>query len=342
MIEFKVGILGAGHIAGVIADTLNDLEGFTPYAVASRDLDKAVAFGTEHNVKTCYGSYDELIADPEVELIYIATVNSTHAELAKKCIEAGKPSLVEKPFSYNAETTKEVLDLAKEKNVFCSEAMWLRYHPLFKLAMDVINKGGIGEVRTMTTALGYDLKKSERVLSAETAGGSLLDLGVYVLTAAFTIMGSLPISVSSTFSKLKSGVDAFETIQMNFPKGRIATVTSTMLYKADNRAVIYGTAGRIEIENINCPESVKIFNADGELAQEIKPNERYLNGYEFEFMAAREAVIVGRIETAEVTTANTVSMYNFIDTIRATWDVTFPLPGEEKIKDKITKAQKKA
>lgn len=341
MIEFKVGILGAGHIAGVIADTLNQLEGFTPYAVASRDLDKAIAFGTEHNVKTCYGSYDELIADPEVELVYIATINTTHAELAKKCIEAGKPSLVEKPFSYNAETTMEVLKLAKEKNVFCSEAMWLRYHPLFKLAMDVINKGGIGEVRTMIASLGYDLKKSERVLNAETAGGSLLDLGIYLLTAVFTVMGSLPTSVSSTFSKLKSGVDAFETIQMNFPKGKLATVTSTMLYKCDNRATIYGTAGRIEIENINCPEAVRIFDVNGNLSQEIHPNERYLNGYEFEFLAAREAVIVGRIETGENPSGNSVSLYNFTDTIRATWDVIFPLPGEERIKERISKTTKR-
>ena len=94
MIEFKIGIIGAGNIAGTVADTLNKLEGFTPYAIASRDLDRAIAFGTEHDIKTCYGSYDELLADENVELVYIATVNSTHAEIAKKCIDAGKPCLV--------------------------------------------------------------------------------------------------------------------------------------------------------------------------------------------------------------------------------------------------------
>ncbi|MBO4591927.1 MAG: Gfo/Idh/MocA family oxidoreductase [Eubacterium sp.] len=329
MIEFKVGIIGAGNIAGKIADTLNKLDGFTPYAIASRDLDKAVAFGTEYGIKTCYGSYDELLADKDVELVYIATVTSTHAELAKKCIDAGKPCLVEKPFSYNLQTTKEVLDYANEKKVFCGEAMWLRYVPMLRLTLDIINQGEIGDVRTVIADLGYDLKGVDRLTNMELAGGALLDLGIYPLTAVFMIMNAPPVSVASNYSKFNSGVDAYSTIQLSFPKGKFATVVTSILGELDNRCVIYGTNGRIEIENINNPQKVRVYAPNGEVTKELNLTEKHISGYEYEFIAARQAVIVGHLETPENTRANILNMYNFTDTIRKTWDVIYPLPGED-------------
>ena len=340
MIEFKVGILGAGHIAGVIADTLNKLDGFTPYAIASRDKDKAIAFGTDHNIKVCYGSYEELIADPEVELVYIATVNSTHAELAKKCIEAGKPSLVEKPFSYNAVTAAEVLKLAEEKNVFCGEAMWTRYTHMLNLTLDLLRKGIIGDVRTVVASLGYDLRESESRKSKETAGGSLLDLGIYPLTLAFMIMNTPPVSVASNYVKLNTGVDAYSTIQMSFPGGKFATVINSMLGVLDNKCTIYGTGGRIEIEGVNCPQRVRVFAPNGKQVQELNPTEKFINGYEYEFLAAREAIIVGRLETPQNTRGNIMALYSFTDTLRKTWDMIYPLPGEETVAAKKPEVKK--
>ncbi len=340
MIEFKVGILGAGHIAGVIADTLHKLEGFTPYAIASRDKDKAIAFGTEHDIKVCYGSYDELLADPEVEMVYVATVNSNHAEIAKKCIDAGKPSLIEKPFSYNAKTANEVLQYADSKKVFCGEAMWLRYHQMMEITLDLIKKGIIGDVRTVVADLGYNLREKERITSMETAGGALLDLGIYPLTAVFMIMGTPPVSVASNYVKLASGVDAYSTIQMSFPKGKFATVITSMLGKLDNKCIIYGTDGRIELDNVNCPEKVRVFGPNGNQTQELNMTERYINGYEYEFLAAREAIIVGRMETPQNTRTNILSLYTFTDTLRATWELFYPLPGEDDVKSKRPNVKK--
>ena len=136
MINFKVGILGAGKIAGTIADTLNDLDAFEAYAVASRDQAKADAFGAEHGITKCYGSYEALIADPDVELIYIATPHSHHAEQAKLCLRAGKPVLVEKAFSYNASTTEEVLKISEETGIFCGEALWIRFMPMYRILVE--------------------------------------------------------------------------------------------------------------------------------------------------------------------------------------------------------------
>ena len=164
MINFKVGIMGAGKIAGVIADTLKDLDAFEAYAIASRDTEKAAAFAKEHGVTKYYGSYEELVADPDVELIYIATPHSHHAEHAKLCLNAGKPVLVEKAFSYNAATTEEVLNLAKEKNLFCGEAMWIRFMPMYRLMAEYIQKGAIGRVNNITCSLGYSLLREERLL----------------------------------------------------------------------------------------------------------------------------------------------------------------------------------
>ena len=340
MIEFKIGIIGAGNIAGIVADTLNKLEGFTPYAIASRDLDRAIAFGTEHDIKTCYGSYDELLADENVELVYIATINSTHAEIARKCIDAGKPCLVEKPFSYNLKTTKEVLDYAGEKKVFCGEAMWLRYLPMMNITVDLIRKGIIGDVRTVIADLGYDLKKVDRLTQMEMAGGALLDLGIYPLTAVFMIMGTPPVSVASNYSKMATGVDAYSTIQMSFPQGRFATVISSLLGVLDNRCTIYGTGGRIEIEDITCPKKIRIFGPDGEQKQEINLPEKQISGYEYEFIAARQAVIVGRMETPENTRTDIMNLYAFIDTLRASWDLIYPLPGEDDVRAKRPDTQR--
>ncbi|MCR5105843.1 MAG: Gfo/Idh/MocA family oxidoreductase [Eubacterium sp.] len=340
MIEFKVGIMGAGHIAGVIADTLNKLDGFAPYAIASRDLDRAIAFGTDHNIKTCYGSYDELLADPEVELVYIATVNSTHAELARKCIDAGKPCLVEKPFSYNAQTCKEIMDYATEKKVFCGEAMWLRYLPMMRLVSEILGKGIIGDVRAITATLGYDLHDRERLTSPELAGGALLDLGIYPITALFMIMGGPPVSVASNYSRLQTGVDAFSTIQISFPKGKFATIITSMMGVLDNKCMIYGTSGRIEMDNINCPSRVKVFAPNGQQMQELGVSEKHINGYEYEFIAAREAVIVGRLETPQNTRNDIINLYSFTDTLRKTWGVIYPLPGEDSLEQLNPKVMK--
>lgn len=242
MINFKVGIMGAGKIAGVIADTLKDLDAFEAYAIASRDTEKAAAFAKEHGVTKYYGSYEELVADPDVELIYIATPHSHHAEHAKLCLNAGKPVLVEKAFSYNAATTEEVLNLAKEKNLFCGEAMWIRFMPMYRLMAEYIQKGAIGRVNNITCSLGYSLLREERLTKPELAGGALLDLGVYPLNLISMIYGSEPPMIGSTCAKLDTGVDAQEALQISYKGGRCANAFVTMMYQPDNNAKSMVTA----------------------------------------------------------------------------------------------------
>ncbi len=328
MIEYNVGIIGAGWIAGVIADMLQNLNGICAYAIASRDEEKAKKFAEEHKVEKYYGSYEELLADEEVEMVYIATVNSNHAELAKMCIDAGKPVFVEKPISYNAKTTEDLLKYAEEKGIFCGEAMWLRYNPLMNLVVDQLKKHIIGDVRSVTANIGYNLAGRERLLKPELAGGALLDLGIYPITAVFMIMGGPPTNVVAEPMITTTGVDAYSTIYMRYPQGRAALVTNTMTTNLDNKIIIYGTHGRIEIDNVNNPKLVTIYGSDGKSRGEMKPQNDEYTGYEYEFKAAREAAIVGKKETKEYSVADTIELYHFTDAIRYTWNLPFPLPEE--------------
>ncbi|MBQ8951802.1 MAG: Gfo/Idh/MocA family oxidoreductase [Eubacterium sp.] len=333
MITFKVGILGAGAIAARIADCLNELSGFTPYAIASRDEAKAAAFAVTHQIEKSYGSYDELIADPKVELVYIATVTSTHAELAKRCLEAGKPCLVEKPFSFNSATTREVLELAKEKDLFCGEALWTRYMPLTHTVVKLANESLLGPVRHVTAAIGYDLHEVERLTSPELAGGALLDIGIYPLSFVVSIMGQLPANFAPSIIKWKTNVDAIDAIQLNFAKARSASVFATMTYNTENKATIYCTGGRIEVDNVNCPEKVTVYGTNGQPVQILQKPEKQKSGYEFEFMAAREAVMTGKIETPEHTHQDIIHLSSFLETIRRSAGIVFPLPGEPSIEE---------
>jgi len=330
MITFQLGILGCGKIADRVAETLTELEGFTVKACAAREEDRAKDFAERHGIERAYGSYEKLIADPDVELIYITTVNSNHAELAKLCLEGGKPVLVEKPFSYNLITADEVLKLSEEKRLFCGEAMWLRYQPMLRLTCDLIHRQKlIGDVRYISANIGYDLRAVERLKDPALAGGALLDVGIYPITAVFMLMNALPVSFISSYSRLSTGVDGIETINMNFANGAMATIFSTMMMETDKRCVIYGTGGRVEIDNINAPEQIRVYNPANELVQSIDPPERQISGYEYQFLAAREAVIVGRTETPENTHNHIRMLCDFTDKLRKAWGVKFPLPGEE-------------
>ncbi len=333
MINFKIGILGTGSIAAKIAETIEKLDSFEIYAVASRDAARAEEFASKYSIKKSYGSYDELVNDPEVELVYVATPHQCHADNAVLALNAGKPVLVEKPFSYNNKTAQDVFALAREKNLFCGEANWLRFMPLTKLLITALREKAIGEIRYMNASLCYDLRNKERVVKPEFAGGAILDIGIYPLTAIFLAMNSMPVAVSSSSVKLSTGVDAIDTIQMNFTNGRAATCFTSILYKSENMCTIYGTEGRIEIDNINCPEEIRVYNFNNDIVKKATPSERQISGYEFEFIAARDAIITGKLECPEMSHKDTITTLSFMDMLRRSWQVFYPLPGEDTVKN---------
>lgn len=325
MINFKVGILGAGHIAEVVADTLVKLDSFEPYAIASRDLEKAKTFGEKFGCTKCYGSYEELCGDPDVELIYIATPHSHHAEQALMCMKAGKPVLVEKAFSYNAKSAHEVLDYSEKNKIFCQEAMWIRFLPMYKKLRQVINDGVIGKVLHMDLTLGYDLRGKERIASPELAGGALLDLGVYPINIISMMTDAAPDATTSTCAKLPTNMDVQDLLQVHMSDGSTASIFLTAVYKPDNRGIIYGSKGYIEVQNINNPEKFVIYNADRHVLGEATPAENQITGYEYEFIAARNAIITGNIQCPEIVHGETYRIMKYCDKLRETWKIKYPM-----------------
>ena len=202
----KMAILGAGAIANKMAATITKMDEVEAYAIAARDLDRAQAFAEAYGFTKAYGSYEEMLADEAVDLVYVAVPHSHHYKMTKLCLEAGKHVLCEKAFMVNAEQAREVLDLAKSKKLLLTEAIWTRYMPSRKIIDDIIARGEIGEVTSLTANLGYELSQIKRIWDPALAGGALLDVGVYLVNFARMVFGEDMTSVSS-YAVFKDGVD---------------------------------------------------------------------------------------------------------------------------------------
>lgn len=203
----RVGIMGAGIIAKKMALTLNLMEETTCYAIASRSLEKAQDFAKENKVEKAYGSYEEMLLDEEVELVYIATPHSHHYECAMLCLKYKKPVLCEKAFMANAAQTKEVLEAFERENIFITEAIWTRYLPSRVMVEEAIAAGEIGQVTMASGNLGYELTKIERLMKPELAGGALLDVGVYPLNFISMVLGTEVEEIITSCTKTETGVD---------------------------------------------------------------------------------------------------------------------------------------
>lgn len=219
----RLAILGAGGIATAMARTVAGMENVEAYAVASRDLKRAQQFADKYGFEKAYGSYEEMLKDDKVDLVYVATPHSHHYLHAKVCLEAGKHVLCEKAFTVNAEQAQKLFDLAKEKNLLITEAIWTRYMPARNMINDIIASGVIGEVTAVTANLSYAISHVERIRKPELAGGALLDVGVYPINFATMVLGEKVKDVKAT-AIFQNGVDILDSIVMVFEGDRMATL----------------------------------------------------------------------------------------------------------------------
>ena len=180
----NIAILGAGSIAATMATTLQPLKDVTCYAVAARDLKRAQIFADKFGFQKAYGSYKDMLEDPDVELVYIATPHSHHYEHIRMCLNHDKHVLCEKAFTANARQAEEVLKLAESKGLLLTEAIWTRYMPMRQTINEVIKSGIIGKPTSLSANLGYPIEHVERMVKPELCGGALLDLRPVVLQKA--------------------------------------------------------------------------------------------------------------------------------------------------------------
>ena len=320
---FRVGIIATGWIAEKAAITLNGLADCEAYAVGSRTLEKAQAFAQKWNIPKAYGSYSELIADPDIDLVYIGTPHSHHYDVTKEAILAGKPCLVEKAFMANARQTKEVLDLAHERKVFIAEAIWTRYQPAVKMVRDLISSGRIGTPRLVTATLGYSMGDKPRIMRADLCGGALLDLGVYALNFVRMFFPADIVSIESQCVKSDTGMDLTNAISLVLSDGILANVQSSASCVGDNIGVIAGTDGNLIIDNINNPQRITVNTHDREFVEDIHVPQQ-ITGYEYQFLACRDALAEGLLEPREMPHAETLYIMQLMDDFRQKWGVHYP------------------
>jgi len=319
----KIGILGAGRIAATLAETMNKMPEVECYGVASRNLEKAEVFAKDHGFQYAFGSYEDMLADQNVELIYIATPHSHHYQHIKMCLDAGKHVLCEKSFTVNERQAAEVFRMAKEKNLLLTEAIWTRYMPSRKIIDDFLAEKVVGDVKKMTANLNYPLLDKERIVKPELAGGALLDVGIYPLNFAYMHFGDAVKEMHSAAQMTDAGVDGENGMLLLYEDGRMAVLNSGIHGKSDSQGVFYGSKGCMIVENINNPEAIKIYDTEKNLVREVKVPEQ-ISGYEYEIIETISCIKEGKLECPSMPHAETLKMMHVMDELRTSWGMKYP------------------
>ncbi len=320
----RVGIIGAGWIAEKAAITLKGLQDCEAYAIASRSLEKAGAFASKWGIARAYGSYGDLLADVDVDLVYVATPHSHHFDVTREALLAGKPCLVEKAFMANYRQASEIIDLARERQVFLAEAIWTRYQPVVNTVRDLISSGRIGTPRLVTATLGYSMGDKPRIMRPDLCGGALLDLGVYALNFVRMFFPDMIINIDGQCVKSQTGMDLTNAITLVLENGMLCNLQSSATCVGDNIGVIAGTEGNLVIDNINNPQQITVNGPNRTYVETIRVPQQ-ITGYEYQFQSCRQALMEGLLEPSEMPHEETLYVMQLMDGLRRKWGVRYPM-----------------
>jgi predicted dehydrogenase len=319
------GILGAGGIAGKFAADLAHTPGNVLAAVGARQADRAADFAVRHGAPRSYGSYQELVSDPDLDVVYIATTHPGHHEQALLAIGAGKAVLIEKPVCLNAADTREVFAAAAAAGVFAMEAMWMRTNPLIRKAQELVAGSAIGELVSVRAELGLGrtFDAGHRLYDLANGGGALLDLGIYPVTFGWIFLGR-PESVAVTGALAPTGSDATVAMQWGYPDGRDAQLWCSAPVKAPIRGLVVGTEGWIRTEGrFYRPTALTVMV--GELESRIDdPLGSDTHGYGPEIAEVARCLRAGLTESPLIPAADTIAIMELLDGARAELGVRYP------------------
>ena len=323
------GVLGPGNIARSFAEALRDGTRQVVTAVGSRSLERARGFAADYDVPTAHGSYEELVSDPDVDVVYIASPHSEHRDHALLAIEAGKPVLVEKAFTRNAAEAREVLDAAATRGLFAMEAMWSRFLPHIDVVRRSLEEGLLGDVHTVIADHGQQLYPDgpERLASPLLAGGALLDLGIYPLSFAGLVLGGFE-GITATGTLTPEGVDAQISIAVTTASGAHGLLGTSMLTKTPTTAAVCGTRGRIEVDgDFYGPNTIRLCGTgiDADVVDTFEPHEGDMHrGLRYEAAEVARCVHAGVRESALLPHAETLRLMEAMDEVRRQVGVRYP------------------
>ena len=316
------GILGAGGIAATMGADIAATAGNEIVAVGARDPGRAAAFATRLGIPRSYGSYADLLADDDVDVVYIATTHGQHHEHALLALEAGKPILVEKSFTLTARQARDVVSTARRKGLFCMEAMWMRLNPLIRKAQEIAASGRIGGLISVHADLSryFTFDPAHRLYDLALGGGALLDLGVYPATFAWLFLGR-PDTVRATGSLSPTGSDATVALQWGYRDGRFAQVSASALGPNPLTGVVAGTKGWISIgKRVHRAPFITVFDGTDEevLSQTIEGH-----GFRPEIAEVARCLRAGELESPFVPLDETVAILEVLDEARAQLGVRY-------------------
>lgn len=321
--RLRWGILATGGIAHTFATDLRR-ERFDLVAVASRTQTRADAFAAEFGLRHAHGDYAAMAADPDVDVVYIATPHAHHLEPALAMIAAGKHVLVEKAFTLDRASAERIRSAAAEHGVLAAEAMWTRYLPHMPRLRELVVDGAIGEVRALSAAHTQSLPDdpAHRLNALELGGGALLDLGVYPVSFAWDVLGE-PATIAATGRLKETGADAETAIQFGYPDGAAAQLYCASTLRGRNRATVLGSQRSLEIDEPWTGGAVlRHFDADGSLVEEYRSTVAG-TGMQFEAAAVERAVATGS-GPVELDLDETVEIMGCLDEIRRQIGVRYP------------------
>jgi predicted dehydrogenase len=325
MRTYNWAILGPGHIAHKFAQDLAFVPNAKLHAVASRTLAKAQEFASTYGAPHAVGSYEELLTVPGIDAVYIATPHSEHHAHALLCLRAGLPVLCEKAFTQNAAQAQEVIAAAGQRGVFLMEAFWTRFFPAIYKALELVQAGTIGEVKHLVADFGFktEFKPEGRLFNPSLAGGSLLDIGVYPLFISKLFLGQ-PAEVRAVATPAPTGVDQNCAMALAYASGATATLFSTIAAITENRCVLYGTKGHIQLlGRFHAPHGVLVTLHDEAQTQEIPCDKQGL-GYHYEAAHVQECLAQGLLESPLLPLGFSLELMQLLDTMRAQIGLRYP------------------
>ena len=319
------GILGPGSIASRFSTDVKPLADHLLAAVGSRDKAKADTFADKFGIPNRHGSYEDLVADPNVDVIYVATPHPFHKDHAILALNAGKAVLCEKPFTINAGEAEEVVKVARDKGVFLMEGMWSRFFPAMVKVRELLAEGAIGELRLLQADFGFraGVNPEGRLFNPALGGGGLMDVGVYTVSLASMLFGT-PNRSTSLANLGSTGVDEEAAMLLGYPGGGLAVLSTAIRLNTPHEATLMGTDGSIKIPGAWwCPKKVTVKRAGKDEETFEFPFEG--GGFQFEAQHIASCLRAGKTESDIIPLDETLSIMRTLDGIRAQFGLKYPM-----------------